>query len=355
MLIDKLIIEALEKGIIPEFIVRIAVRYNVALRLREEQKDSIETESQRLMDFIESCCCSPIAVVPEKANEQHYEVPSAFYEIALGKRRKYSSCYYKGVNDSLDQAEEQMLALTCERAGIVAGQSILELGCGWGSLTLYIAEHYPGTQITALSNSNSQREYITREAQKRGLSNITVLTADINDFIAPKRYDRIVSVEMFEHLRNHQELFKRIRSWLSDQGKLFVHIFCHRDYAYLYQTEGISNWLGKNFFSGGMMPSDDLFLRYAEHLAIEKHWRVSGKHYARTAEDWLENIKKNREQVLTVLASIYGAPLAKRWFNRWSIFFIACAELFGYDSGRQWYVSHYLFGARPVQPVKPLE
>jgi cyclopropane-fatty-acyl-phospholipid synthase len=340
------IIDALERGKVPELVVRIAIRLNVRLRIWEERKENSELEGEALQQFIDQCSRESIAVVPEKANEQHYEVPANFFALALGKHRKYSSCYYERAGQSLDDAEAIMLAKTCERAQLSNDLDILELGCGWGSLSLFMAARYPGSKITAVSNSNSQREYIMATAQERGLSNLQVITADINAFEAPARYHRVVSVEMFEHMRNHRELLRRVRSWLNDDGKLFVHIFCHRQYAYLYGTEGISNWLGKNFFSGGMMPSDDLLLRYQDHLVIERQWRVSGSHYAQTAEHWLENIKNNRAEVLSVLAKTYGEAEAERWWQRWAIFFIACAELFGFRSGREWYVGHYLFRAR---------
>ena len=345
-MLHRLISEALDREIIPEALIRLAIRLNCRSRIYEERKKSIDLEAEGLMSFIESCSASQIAVVPEKANEQHYEVPSAFFALALGKHRKYSSCYYLRDDDTLDMAERQMLELTCERAELQDGQKILELGCGWGSLTLFMAERYRQSQITALSNSHSQREYILSQAKQRGLTNVAVITSDINQFSIDVKFDRVVSVEMFEHMRNHRELLRRARSWLEDDGKLFVHIFCHHLYAYLYETEGVSNWLGKNFFSGGMMPSDDLLLRYPEHFQIEKQWRVSGTHYGRTSEHWLENIKKNRPAVVDILGQTYGSEQANRWFARWSIFFLACAELFAYRNGREWYVSHYLFKAR---------
>lgn len=344
--LENSIINALELGKIPEPLVRTAVWLNVGTRLREERRDTIDLEGDELRRFISECSQSPIAVVPEKANEQHYEVPAEFYHIALGKHLKYSSCYYERASTTLDEAEARMLEITCERAELADGQDVLELGCGWGSLTLFMAARYPQSRITGVSNSNSQREYIMETAKARGLHNVTILTADMNGFQAPATYDRVVSVEMFEHMRNHRELLRRIRSWLKPEGKLFVHIFCHRRFAYLYGTEGIGNWLGRNFFSGGMMPSDDLLVRYQEDLVLEQQWRVSGSHYARTAEDWLTNIKNRKSEVLQVLGKTYGEGEALRWFNRWSIFFIACSKLFGYRGGREWYVSHYRFKAR---------
>lgn len=344
--IENAIINALELGKIPEPIVRLAIRFNVASRLREEKKATLDLEGEALRKFIERCSQEAIAVVPEKANEQHYEVPAEFYKIALGRHLKYSSCYYSKEQTTLDEAEAEMLAITCDRAELGNGQEILELGCGWGSLTLFMAARYPGSKITAVSNSNSQREHIMSVAKERGLTNVNVITADMNAFNAPELYNRVVSVEMFEHMRNHRLLLKKIRSWLAPHGKLFVHIFCHRYFAYLYETEGIGNWLGKNFFSGGMMPSEDLLIRYQDDLILEDQWRVSGEHYARTSEDWLKNIKDKKEETIAILAKTYGASEGPRWFYRWSIFFIACAELFGFREGREWYVSHYRFRAR---------
>ncbi len=340
------IINLLETGKVPEPVVRLGIRANCKLRLHEERKRDVELECGSLMAFIESCVQADIAVVPEKANEQHYEVPSEFFSLALGKHRKYSSGYYPTGLESLDEAERHMLSLTCERAEISDGQNVLELGCGWGSLTLFMAERFRACQITALSNSNSQREYILAQARARELTNLRVITCDINEFSISQKFDRVVSVEMFEHMRNHRKLLSRVRSWLKEDGKLFIHIFCHRLYAYLYGNEGLGNWMGRNFFSGGMMPSDDLLLRYPDHFAVQKQWRVSGTHYAKTAEDWLGNMKRKRSQVVGVLAETYGREEAERWFYRWSLFFMACAELFSYRDGREWYVSHYLFGAR---------
>ncbi len=345
-LIEDKIINALELGKVPEPIVRLAVHLNVGLRLWEERKSTLDLESEALNRFIKDCASSPIADVPEKANEQHYEVPAEFYKIALGSHLKYSSCYYDSPYTTLDDAEKRMLEITCERADLQDGQEVLELGCGWGSLSLFMAARYPNSRITGVSNSNSQREHIMATAKERGLQNLNIITADMNSFEAPGKFQRVVSVEMFEHMRNQRLLMKKIRSWLTDDGKLFIHIFCHRYYAYLYGTEGISNWLGKNFFSGGMMPSEDLLMRYQEDLILEQQWRVSGTHYARTSEDWLKNIKNRKAETIAVLAKTYGAGEGERWFYRWSIFFIACAKLFGYRGGREWYVSHYRFKAR---------
>jgi len=289
---------------------------------------------------------SPIALRTEAANEQHYEVPAEFYTQVLGAQLKYSCCYWpEGISD-LDSAEEAALKLSAERAGIEAGMKILDLGCGWGSFSLWLAEHYPDCQITSVSNSSSQREFIKNEARVMGLANIRVLTADINDFEPDKQFDRVVSIEMFEHLRNHEELMRRISTWLLPEGKLFVHLFCHRSETYLFETEGANNWMGNYFFTGGMMPGDDLMLRYQRHLSFQDQWRMDGRHYEKTSNAWLRNLDQHNAELLELFAETYGKENASLWLNRWRIFFMSCAELFGYRKGQEWWVSHYLFERR---------
>jgi cyclopropane-fatty-acyl-phospholipid synthase len=300
--------------------------------------------------FVDMMNRSPIALVPELANEQHYEVPPAFFDEVLGASRKYSCCYWDEETADLDQAETRALQITCERAGIGDGMSVLDLGCGWGSLSLWIAEQYPGCTVTSVSNSAPQRRHIERLAAERGLRNLRVLTEDMNDF-APghhpeQAYDRIVSVEMFEHMRNYRELFRHISGWLKPDGRFFMHIFCHRLCAYEFLDEGPSDWMGRHFFSGGIMPSDSLPLRFQEDLRLVRHDRWNGTHYERTANAWLQNMDARREAVMPILAATYGEPQAEQWFQRWRIFFMACAELFGLTEGREWYVGHYLFERR---------
>jgi len=229
---------------------------------------------------------------------------------------------------------------------VVDGQDVLELGCGWGSLTLWMAEHYPGSRISAVSNSVPQRKFIEARAAERGLTNVQVRTADMNEFAPDGRYDRVVSIEMFEHMRNYERLLGRIAQWLRPTGKLFVHVFCHEKYSYEFQEEGSDNWMGRYFFSGGIMPGEDLLLRFQRELELIRRWRWSGEHYQKTAESWLANLDRRREEVMPVLCKVYGEKEAERWVRRWRIFFLACAELFGYDSGRQWMVAHYLFEKR---------
>jgi cyclopropane-fatty-acyl-phospholipid synthase len=290
-------------------------------------------------------------LLPEKANEQHYEVPEAFYGIALGKHRKYSSCFWNDANavpngKGLDDAEAVALATTCHRAQLANGQAILELGCGWGSLTLWMARHYPGAKITAVSNSASQRDYILAAAARRNLTNVTVITRDMNNFDTEARFDRVVSVEMFEHMRNWRELFNRVAGWLNPGGKFFMHVFVHRSVPYAFEARDDSDWMSRHFFSGGMMPSDDLAARFQEHLRLAERWRWNGQHYAKTAEAWLANVDAQREAALAVLGAVHGNDQAAQWLQRWRIFFMACAELFAFNQGQEWWVSHYLFERR---------
>jgi cyclopropane-fatty-acyl-phospholipid synthase len=333
-----------ERGLVPDSVIRAGIRRLCRQRLKDISADDIEA-SARLMDqFVSQMNHSGIAPIPEVANEQHYEVPPEFFSLVLGQHAKYSCGYWGEGIDGLDQSEAAALRISCERAGIEDGMSVLDLGCGWGSLSLWIAEHFPRSHVTSISNSKPQGEYIRSLASSRGLSNINVVTADMNHFDAEQKYDRIVSVEMFEHMRNYRELFSRLSRWLKPDGMFFMHIFCHRNTPYEFLDEGPSDWMGRHFFSGGIMPSDDLPLRFQEHLRLLRRDRWNGKHYQKTANAWLANMDRRKVQVLPVIAATYGKENAERWFQRWRIFFMACAELFAYDNGRQWYVAHYLFG-----------
>jgi cyclopropane-fatty-acyl-phospholipid synthase len=286
---------------------------------------------------------SEVAPVPERANEQHYELPAAFFEQVLGPRRKYSCCWWPEGTADLAAAEAAALAETCRRAEIADGQRILELGCGWGALSLWMAEHYPGARIVAVSNSRSQKAHIDRQARLQGLTNLEVVVSDMNDFDAEGTYDRVVSLEMFEHMRNYRALLGRIRRWLVPGGRFFMHIFCHRSLPYAFEDRGPSDWMSRYFFSGGIMPSDDLPLHFQDQLPLVRRWRWSGRHYEHTCNAWLENMEANRETVMLILADTYGADQAALWWSRWRMFFMACAELFAYDGGEQWWVGHYLF------------
>ena len=290
---------------------------------------------------------SPIAPIPEKANEQHYEVPAEFFAEVLGEKRKYSSCYWQQSQQSLEQAEDDALRITRERAGIENGMRVLELGCGWGSLTLWIAREYPQSQITGVSNSASQREYIEAQARSEGLDNLRVITADMNDFAIDESFDRVVSLEMFEHMRNYRQLFERVHNWLEPGGQFFMHIFCHRLVPYEFVDRDASDWMSRHFFSGGIMPSDALPHRFQDHLRLAGHWRWSGVHYERTLNAWLERMDQRKASVMPILRQTYGDD-ADVWWMRWRLFFMACAELFGFNEGQEWWVSHYLF-QRPAQ------
>ena len=344
----RLAINWVEQGLVPDAVIRKGIRRLCEQRLEEIKAGDCEAAARLTERFVRSMEESEIAPVPHLANEQHYEVPADFFGLALGPHRKYSSAWWPhGVTD-LAQAEAAALAVTCERAGLADGQEILELGCGWGSLTLWMAQRYPRSHIASVSNSHSQRDWILREAARRDLRNLDVITCDMNHFSTERRFDRVVSVEMFEHMRNWRTLFARVHEWLRPGGRFFMHVFCHRGTPYAFEDHGPADWMSRHFFSGGMMPSDELASRFQEHLRLVERWRWDGTHYERTANAWLANVDARRAQVLPVLAATYGSAHAAQWLQRWRIFFMACAELFGYRNGQEWWVSHTLF-ERPAR------
>ncbi len=331
---------------LPDFLLRIGIRQLLRSRLRQEKKENVELQQQHFLNFIEELKQSPIALHTKDANEQHYEVPTEFFQLVLGKNMKYSSGYWNnGVND-IDISEEDMLQLTCERAELSDGQKILELGCGWGSLSLYMAKKFPNAEIVGVSNSRTQKLYINSEAKKRNINNLSIITADMNEFSIEEKFDRIVSVEMFEHIRNYEKLLEKLSTFLQENGKMFIHIFTHKEYAYPFEVRDSTDWMAKYFFTGGIMPSDNLLLYFQNHFLIEKHWRVSGTHYSKTSEAWLHNMDAHKTEVQKIFSQTYGKENVKQWITYWRIFFMACAELWGFRNGEEWFVSHYLFTKR---------
>ncbi len=339
-------IKLIEKGLLPDTLVRSGIKRLCEQRLKEQYANDCEQQAEQYHQFWQGLKQSQIAIKTQQANEQHYEVPTEFFKYALGKNLKYSSCFWEQRISDLTQAEEKMLELYCERGNFSDGQKILELGCGWGSLSLYLAKKYPKSQILGISNSITQGQYITQQANLLGLNNLKIVTQDINQFDSVEEFDRIISIEMFEHVRNYQELFSKISSWLKSDGQLFLHVFCHRYLMYPYEEEGEDNWMGRYFFSGGQMPAADTFLLFQQDLQLDKRWLINGQHYEKTSNAWLANMDKHREEIMPIFEKTYGKDFAPVWFQRWRIFFMACAELFGYAKGNEWMVAHYRFVKR---------
>ena len=343
MYVIPLLLPAVEQNWVPDPVLRTAIRRELAGELYKIAHLSVEDKRNVEANFVNELKSLPIAIAQQFANSQHYEVPAEFYKRILGPNLKYSCCYFTP-NASLKDSEVAMLELYCERAQLVDGMRVLDLGCGWGSLALYLAAKYPNSAITALSNSSTQRDFIVSEAAQRQLTNLTVITADIASYEMPKNntFDRILSIEMMEHMKNYNVLFEKLSRWLAAKGKLFVHIFVTRHVPQHYDK----GWMSETFFTGGTLPSDTLLLYFQQHLAIEGHWRVNGKHYQQTLEGWLTRLDAQTKDILPIFAQTYGDKNAVKWLVNWRLFLIASAEFFGMNDGEEYFVSHYLFSRK---------
>jgi cyclopropane-fatty-acyl-phospholipid synthase len=335
-------IRVVERLPVPDVALRLGVR---ALVGRTRQTLAVAQPSATA-SFARDMAGFPIATHVGEANAQHYEVPAAFFELVLGPQRKYSCCLYPSPETSLEEAEEAALCETARHASLRNGQSVLELGCGWGSLSLWMARHYPASKILAVSNSHSQRAYIEARAAERGIRNLRVVTADVNDFEPSDRFDRVVSVEMFEHMSNWAGLLDRMRAWLAPDGRVFLHVFTHATTPYRFDHTDPADWIGQYFFTGGIMPSEGLIREFSSSMMVEQSWRWSGEHYARTANDWLRNFDRHAAEIREIFKTTYGAD-ASVWYRRWRLFFLATAGLFGHRGGQEWGVNHYLLRQSP--------
>lgn len=343
------LIQLAEKRWLPDPLIRFGMRRLLRERLAQEEQRTQGHYQDALDRFANRHRGSVVTIETHRANQQHYEVPAEFFQLVLGARLKYSCGWWEDADTSLNESEEAMLRLTCQRAEIEDSMRVLDLGCGWGSLSLWIAEAFPNCEIVSLSNSSSQKAFIEAKCAERGLQNVRVLTADVGTFDCEEKFDRVVSIEMFEHVRNHENLLSRIAKWLVPDGKLFVHIFCHRHLAYTFETDGDKDWMGRHFFSGGIMPAEDLFLRYQRDLSVKEHWWINGEHYARTCEAWLSRLDALEPAARLALSGAETSDSPKVMVQRWRMFFMACAELFKYDHGNEWGVGHYLFDVNALR------
>jgi cyclopropane-fatty-acyl-phospholipid synthase len=332
-----------EAGRLPDWVIRAGIRRLLRARLEQSVPKDVAAQAEATRSFVRRMDASPVALATLSANRQHYEVPARFFELVMGRHLKYSCCWYEKGDEALDDAEAAMLALTCRRAEIDDGMRILELGCGWGSLSLWMAQHYPASRVTAVSNSRTQREFIEQRARSRGIGNLEVITADMNSFDIDRSFDRVVSVEMFEHMRNWRALMAGVARWLDSGGKFFMHVFCNRSVPYLFEDEGEDDWMSRHFFTGGIMPSADLALHFQQDMDVERVYKVNGRHYASTCEAWLANLDRRSGEALEVLAGGESPDAPRLQLHRWRLFFLACAELFAFRAGNEWFVAHYRF------------
>ncbi|CAN6441900.1 unnamed protein product [Victoria cruziana] len=339
----KVMLGALERNLLPDIVIRRLTRLLLAGRLRLGYKPTAEQQLSDLLQFVQSLKKMPIAVETEKPKSQHYELPTSFFKLVLGENMKYSCCYFRNNSDTLEEAERAMLDIYCERADIKDGQTILDVGCGWGSLSLYIAQKFSNCRVTGICNSTTQKEFIEERCRNLQLSNVAIVAADISKFEIEATFDRIISIEMFEHMKNYQELLNKISKWMNHESLLFIHYFCHKAFAYHFEDKNDDDWITRYFFTGGTMPSTNLLLYFQDDVSIVNHWLVNGKHYAQTSEEWLKRMDANATKIKSIMESTYGKDCATKWTVYWRTFFISVAELFGYNNGDEWMVAHFLF------------
>ncbi|OMO86506.1 Mycolic acid cyclopropane synthase [Corchorus olitorius] len=339
----RFMLASLERNLLPDTVIRRLTRLLLASRLRSGYRPSAELQLSELLQFVNSLKEMPIAIKTDKPKTQHYELPTSFFKLVLGKNFKYSSCYFSDGSKTLEEAEEAMLELYCERSQLKDGHTVLDVGCGWGSLSLYIARKFPNCKVTGICNSTTQKAFIDEQCRDHQLQNVEIIVADISTFEMEGSYDRIYSIEMFEHMKNYQALLKKISNWMKQDGLLFVHYFCHKAFAYHFEDINEDDWITRYFFEGGTMPSANLLLYFQDDVSIVNHWLVNGKHYSKTSEEWLKRMDKNSASIKPIMESTYGKDQAVKWTVYWRTFFIAVAELFGYNDGDEWMVSHYLF------------